>query len=236
MFEDGQVRISTSEGEKLLRPRRLAWAGPRKVLVSGLGSDGHVQRSILRFATVDQANEAVAEFKNLGLSGLEPVSLGEEIPCQIRIVVPKELLLVIVALFLPGFTLLVASQIVGPGPLTGWIFLTLFVVLVLGRRFWLPRLVERMLKSTNPLFFRNIKGGLKVEEQRLILKPYYYLDSRAPTLIQWRSSSIFLLKLGREDFTLTFSTSEDAAKAAVRVKASFPQVQETWIANPLGSQ
>ncbi len=231
-FEETVVRISTSEGEKLLRPRRLAWAGPNTLLVSGLDPGGHVQRSVLRFATVEEANEAVSAVNDLGVLGPELVPKVEEIPCQIRVVVPKEVLLVIVALFLPGLTLVVASQIVGSGPLTGWISLSLFAVLVSGRRFWLPRLVERMLKSTNPLFFRNIKGGLKVEEQRLILNPYYYSGSMVPTLIQWRSPSIFLLKLGRTKFKLTFSTSEDAAKAAVLVKTNFPQVQETWMANP----
>ncbi|OLE77112.1 hypothetical protein AUG19_01225 [archaeon 13_1_20CM_2_54_9] len=231
MFEEGRVRVSTSEGEMVLRPRRLAWAGPGKLLVSGLGSDGHVRRSILRFTTTDEANEAVSKFKNLGILGLEPVSQGEEIRCLVRIAVPKELLWVIAALFLPYLILLGFFLIVGAVPYVGPVLLVVTIAFVLSRRFWLFRLVERMLKSRTPLFFRTVKGSLKVEEQRLVLKPYYYPGSMLPTLIQWRSPSIFLLKIERTEFELTFSTSEDAAKAVVLVKTNFPQVQETWTIN-----
>lgn len=181
---------------------------------------------------MDEANNAVSEFKNLGISGLEPVSLGEEIPCQIRIAVPKELLWVIVAWFLPFLIILAASQAAGVAPFVGPVLLVVFILLLLSRGFWLRRLVRRMLESTNPLFFRNVKGSLMVEEQRLTLKPYYYSGSMVPTIIAWKSPSTFFIKVGRTEFELTFSTSEDAAKAVVLVKTNFPEVQETWRASP----
>ena len=95
-----------------------------------------------------------------------------------------------------------------------------------------PSACRRMLESTNPLFFRNVKGSLMVEEQRLTLKPYYYSGSMVPTIIAWKSPSTFFIKVGRTEFELTFSTSEDAAKAVVLVKTNFPEVQETWRASP----
>lgn len=206
--------------------------GPSKLLVSGLDSSGHIQRSILRFATVDEAKDTVVEFENLGIEGLTPDPLLEEIQCQIRILVPKELLWLIAALVLPYVILLAAVQVVGLAPFVGTVFLGMFLVLLLSRGFWLRRLVGRMLRSTNPLFFRNVKGSLAIEEQKLRLKPYYYYGSTAPTIIEWRSPSIFLIKIGRTEYQLTFPTSEDAAKASLLVKTSFPEVQETWMTNP----
>src|SRR5437867_1858139 len=68
--------------------------------------------------------------------------------------------------------------------------------------------------------------GAKTSAETLLLS---WFD--ASHLIQWRSPSIFLLKIERTEFELTFSTSEDAAKAVVLVKTNFPQVQETWTIN-----
>src|SRR5437879_13559945 len=52
---DDKIVVTTDDGTREIRPRRLSWQEPNKFLLSGVDRNSNVQRILLRFKTTDNA-------------------------------------------------------------------------------------------------------------------------------------------------------------------------------------
>jgi hypothetical protein len=216
-----KVQISTREETEEFTPLRVVWREIDEFTVSGLDQRSHLLRSILRFPSHDEADQAALAIKRIG--GVEEESLPRqgEIRLKVRYLVPnvRKLLILILPILLVPLTLIVVVLVF---PTIGFLPLViLFVPLFLARWLYLRSIGRRMKRLDqqiirNPLegrLTRPYEGWLRQEGETISIRLNYGRVKIIPEEISWKGSTTLVLASNQTQIHLEFPNPEDAAKA-----------------------
>ena len=220
---DDKIVVTTDDGAREIRPRRLYWLEQNKFLLSGIDTNSRIQRLLLRFKTPTDAERAVEAIRDAFPSVQErrPAE-KEDIEVLASLLISTKAILPVVffiVLFeMIGFIPIVLSGTINLGVVVSGLFLLSICVLL-----WFA--INRIRKPARKL--------LRFVEESVMLVDRYGERELVPENILWKTAESFVLeeKVFRTKLLLTFSSSSEAARVVQMIRERFPELAQTNIAH-----
>jgi hypothetical protein len=221
VIEEDGLTLTSIDGSRMIKPRRLLWREPNKFQVSGVDERTRVQRILLRFKTVEGASQASDLLKDELSVVVEPLPKPPE-EIQVELQVLYSLRDMISATIRMGVGLVLLVGLVGSlsNQSIGEIA-TFIAILFLGYLIVPGLLVLAMMR-------RKFKTWLRFEPGVVYLKTN--LTTISPRSIAWENATTVSVKSRGSKMRLQFLSSVDAVRAVQLLKERFPSLEQTSIA------